>query len=340
MARSAAMPLPACCALRRLPPLPMPKPRSAALGPHRTRASNLYLLFPPGPRQLAMGSRSRSRDRRRRSRSRSKDRRRRSRSRSRSAGYRRRHARSRSRDRRRSDRSRSRERTRRDGSRSKDRSRSRDRDRRRSPSRSRSRHDEQPPPPRPTEGSEAVAEAVDEKKAARLAKLQAWRQQQQGGGAAPEAAAAAPAAAPAFAAAPPQPPPQEGLLYEEGDKEEVDPLDAFMAAEVRQTWGCTGSVKRSCHLGAVVAVDDAGVGCAQAMGATPPSCRGCALDACVPLHARACSTLALPAHPHFGASPLLCLLRLLCRRSYPRSRRERRRSGSGQRKRRQSCWNS
>ncbi|PSC68285.1 Histone deacetylase 14 [Micractinium conductrix] len=182
--------------------------------------------------ELAMGSRSRSRDRRRRSRSRSKDRRRRSRSRSRSAGYRRRHARSRSRDRRRSDRSRSRERTRRDGSRSKDRSRSRDRDRRRSPSRSRSRHDEQPPPPRPTEGSEAVAEAVDEKKAARLAKLQAWRQQQQGGGAAPEAAAAAPAAVPAFAAAPPQPPPQEGLLYEEGDKEEVDPLDAFMAAEV------------------------------------------------------------------------------------------------------------
>lgn len=66
---------------------------------------------------------------------------------------------------------------------------------------------------------------MDDKKAARLAKLQAWRAQQGG--------CAAAAAAPAPQPQPPQPQPQqqaEGLLNEEGD--EVDPLDAFMAAEV------------------------------------------------------------------------------------------------------------
>lgn len=166
-----------------------------------------------------------------RSRSRSRDRRRRSRSRDRS------------RDRRRRSRSRSRERRRRHRSRS----RERRRDRSRSRSRERSRRDEQPPSARPTEGSEAVAPAAappsagasgqteEDKKAARLAKLQAWRQQQ---GVAPAPvplpAVAASIPPPQCVAPPPQPPlpqQQEGLLNEEGD--EIDPLDAFMAAEVR-----------------------------------------------------------------------------------------------------------
>ena len=76
----------------------------------------------------------------------------------------------------------------------------------------------------------AAAESGDDKKAVRLAKLQAWRAQQ--GQAAPAAPPPPMPAAPPLPAAPPPAQQAEGLLNEEGDDVEVDPLDAFMAAEV------------------------------------------------------------------------------------------------------------
>ena len=81
-------------------------------------------------------------------------------------------------------------------------------------------------------------------KAARLAKLQAWQAQQ---AAPPPKLPPAPAQAPAPPVAPPQAP-QEGLLNEEGDEVEVDPLDAFMAAEVRRQMCVPGCLPGgTCH---------------------------------------------------------------------------------------------
>ena len=101
----------------------------------------------------------------------------------------------------------------------------------------------------------AAGGSEEERKAARLAKLQAWRAQQGQAGPAPVPPPAPAAAVPP--PLPPQPPAQqaEGLLNEEGDDEEVDPLDAFMAAEVRQRFElkqCTAS--RPCLLAVVPAL--------------------------------------------------------------------------------------
>jgi hypothetical protein len=127
-------------------------------------------------------------------------------------------------------------------SRGRGRSRSRSQDRRRSRSRSRSLS-RRGADGRRNGSPERRPEVADDKKAARLAKLQAWKAQQQQadalappppppdaglGDAVRRAQEAAAAAAAKTAAAPPPPPPPDASDDDGG----VDPLDAFMAAEV------------------------------------------------------------------------------------------------------------
>lgn len=117
-----------------------------------------------------------------------------------------------------------------------------DRDRRRS--RSRDRHRDRSPP-RDNPPPSSVSSDVD-KKAARLAKLQAWKQQQElGEGTQPAHAAGsvqAQAAVRAEASAAPPVPPQTHAVPQQREEEEIDPLDAFMAAEV--CVGCWGRESR------------------------------------------------------------------------------------------------